>query len=90
MHRQQCRGAPTPEFGAKTYYLARFPSKMKEIGPIGGRANLDSPPQDQPIVNFSFGLSHYLYSNNHSWYVTIAVNILLLCIYIQVTSSFAN
>ena len=47
-------GAPTPEFGAKTYYLARFFAencmKMKEIGPrLETRAPLD--PRKATMLN---------------------------------------
>ena len=44
-------GAPTPEFVAKTYYLARFFAenymRMKEIGPREGR--VPSAPLDSPM-----------------------------------------
>ena len=44
-------GAPTPEFVAKTYYLARFFAenymKMKEIGTREGR--VPSAPLDSPM-----------------------------------------
>ena len=44
-------GAPTPDFVAKTYYLARFFAenymKMKEIGTREGR--VPSAPLDSPM-----------------------------------------
>ena len=40
-------GAPIPEIGAKTYYSVKVFTedcmKMKEIGPRGGHASLESP-----------------------------------------------
>ena len=48
-------GAPTPDFGAKTYYLVRFFSekmKMKEAGSGGGgggSVRMWRPPLDVPM-----------------------------------------
>ena len=46
-------GAPTPEGGAPTYYLANFSRKLHEnkeiLGPRGGRASL-APPLDPPMI----------------------------------------
>ena len=58
------RGASTPEFGAKTYYLPRFLTKtvkMKETGRrVGGRASLVPLPLFDPLLDmhsFCFQLS---------------------------------